>query len=445
MIKSRLKQLTLVSKRIKSRDYSVCIIGLGYVGLPLAMEFSEAGFSVLGLDIDKDKISKLKRAHNYIKHIDNNRLRKMVRSYQFIASSDFSIAKNADAFIICVPTPLTNKKIPNIGHIKKAIAYIKPFLKKGNLISLESTTYPGTTREIIAKQLEELGFIVGKNIFLTFAPEREDPANKHYSLSNIPKVIGADDDASMFLAKKLYGTIVSSIVPVSSSKCAEAVKLTENIFRAVNVALVNELKLVFDKMNIDIWEVIEAAKTKPFGYMPFYPGPGYGGHCIPIDPYFLSWKAKEHKVNTHLIDLAGEINNSMPRYVIGKTQSSLKKRGITVKGAKVLIVGIAYKKDIDDVRESPSLRLMKMFIKKGALVDYHDPLIPIIGNNEEYSTIAGARSINLNKKELLKYDVVIISTNHSYIDYNKIMQNAKIIVDTRNAYSGLKSDNIIKA
>lgn len=428
--------------RIKNKKAVVGVVGLGYVGLPLAAEFVKAGFEVFGFDIDEDKISMLKASKSYIKHIPSERLAEMNATKRFNPTSDFSKSSDCDAVIICVPTPLTHHREPDMSYIISTAEMLSPYVRKGQLFSLESTTYPGTTREVLVPILEKNSkFKAGKDFFVCFSPEREDPNNKDFTTSTIPKVVGADDKASLAVAQALYDCVICRTVPVSSTAAAEATKLLENIFRCINIALVNEMKVIFDKMGIDIWEVINAAKTKPFGFMPFYPGPGLGGHCIPIDPFYLTWKAREYDCPTKFIELAGEINTHMPYYVIEKTMEAANKAKITLNGAKVLLVGLAYKKNIDDLRESPSFVLWRLLEEKGAKVEYYDPYCPVVPKLREYPKYIGKKSVKLTPNS--KYDVVLIATDHDSVDHEAVAKLGKIVVDTRNAIK--KSPKVVKA
>lgn len=429
-------------EKIKERSAKIGVVGLGYVGLPLANEFIKGGFGVLGFDVDGEKIKMLRNSQSYIKHIPSEVLKAMNKTKRFEVTSDFSKSSECDAIIICVPTPLTHHREPDMSYIVSTANSLAPHIKKGQLISLESTTYPGTTAEVLKPILEKgCGLKGGKDFYVSFSPEREDPNNKDFSTSTIPKVVGADDKDSLKIAQALYDTIICRTVPVSSAAAAEATKLTENIFRCVNIALVNELKVIYDKMNINIWEVIEAAKTKPFGFMPFYPGPGLGGHCIPIDPFYLTWKAREFDIQTRFIELAGEINANMPYYVLSRTMEGMNKFGMVLNGSRVLLVGLAYKKNVDDLRESPSFMLWKLLEEKGAKVDYYDPYCPIVPKLREYPKYIGKKSINV--KKMKKYDVVLIATAHDNVNHNEIAKLGKIVIDTRNAVH--KASNVIKA
>lgn len=431
-------------EKIKSKTSEVGIIGLGYVGLPLVIECCKAGFPVTGFDVDPKKIVSLKKGRSYIKHVDSAHFK--AHDSRFRPTTDFSELSKMDCIIICVPTPLNKNREPDMSYVFNTTDIIAKYLKKGQLIVLESTTYPGTTDEDMREILEKKGMKAGKDFHLAFSPEREDPNNKDFSTSTIPKVVGGYTPKCLSVAMALYDLIVARTVPVSSTKVAEAAKLLENIYRSVNIALVNELKMLFDKMDIDIWEVIDAAKTKPFGFQAFYPGPGLGGHCIPIDPFYLTWKAREYDFSTRFIELAGEINTSMPYYVVQKTVEALNGKGKSINKAKILILGIAYKKDIDDQRESPSLRITRLLREKGARVKYNDPLVPVCRGHRHYPDI-DMRSVKLTRAELKKADVVLLLTDHSVYDYQFIAGNAACIIDTRNAFgkSGIINGNIIKA
>ncbi|GAB6183594.1 nucleotide sugar dehydrogenase [Thermodesulfovibrio hydrogeniphilus] len=414
-------------EKIKERRAHVGIIGLGYVGMPLVVEFCRAGFSVTGFDIDEEKVSALKSGKSYIKHISSEVIKDLKN---FTPTTDFSKLNKMDCIIICVPTPLNEYREPDMSYVFNTAKTIAKYLRKDQLIVLESTTYPGTTDEDLRAILEETALKAGVDFYLAYSPEREDPGNKHFTTRKIPKVVGGYTTKCLELANTLYSQIVEKTVCVSSTKVAEATKLLENIYRAVNIALVNELKMLFDRMGIDIWEVIEAAKTKPFGFQAFYPGPGLGGHCIPIDPFYLTWKAREYDFSTRFIELAGEINTYMPYYVVQKTIEALNQRGKSIKGAKILILGLAYKKDVDDARESPSFKLIELLDKKGAQVDYNDPYIPTAPKTRKYKL--SKSSVPLTAENLRSYDCVIIATDHSDYDPEFIVKNAKLIVDARN-------------
>jgi UDP-N-acetyl-D-glucosamine dehydrogenase len=430
--------------KIKNKQAAIGVVGLGYVGLPLVIEFCKAGFPVTGLDIDKKKIDMLSQGESYIKHIPNESICLLTQDGKFQGSTDFSLVKELDCILICVPTPLNKNREPDMSYILSTAQGIAPHITKGQLIVLESTTYPGTTQEVLATELESgSGLKADHDFHLAYSPEREDPNNKDFTTATIPKVIGADTPKSLEITDALYSSIIQRTVPVSGTKAAEATKLMENIFRAVNIALVNELKVVFDKMGIDIWEVIAASSTKPFGFMPFYPGPGLGGHCIPIDPFYLTWKAKQFGVATRFIELAGEVNISMPEYVMGKISFALEKAGRTLTDSRVLLLGLAYKKNVDDDRESVTFEIMEMLEQQGAEVDYNDPYIPAIKPRREHKQFIGKQSVPLDK--LNTYDLTVILTDHSVYDYDTIVKQSNLVVDTRNACGNIKSNKIIKA
>jgi UDP-N-acetyl-D-glucosamine dehydrogenase len=431
--------------KIESREAVVGVIGLGYVGLPLAREFLKKNFTVLGFDVDEEKVVKISNGESYIKHIGADFLKKYVTEMgTFKATSDFSRLKEVDFIIICVPTPLDDHYNPDLSYVLNSTRVIAEYLHRGQVVVLESTTYPGTTEEEMLPILEGTGLKVGEDFYLGYSPEREDPGNKEFATGNIPKVVSAVTDNGLEVLTLLYSQIVS-VVPVSSPKVAEACKILENTYRAINIALVNELKVILDRMDIDIWEVIEAAKTKPFGFQPFYPGPGLGGHCIPIDPFYLTWKAKEYDVHTHFIELAGEINNTMPYYVIEKVMKALNVKRLSIVDADILVIGVAYKPDVDDTRESPALKVMDLLIKEGARVAYYDPYIPIMPKTRKYDF--KLQSVQLKQMDDNYYDAAVIVTDHSVIDYQEILEKAKIVIDTRNALKqkGVKSDKIWKA
>lgn len=433
----------ILIEKINLKSAKIGIIGLGYVGLPLVIEFCRAGFHVTGFDVDAEKVELLKQGKTYIKHIDSAHI--TAHSSLFTPTNDLSHLSEMDCIIICVPTPLNKYREPDMSYVFNTTKTIAQYLQKRQLIVLESTTYPGTTDEDMRAILEETGLKAGKDFYLAYSPEREDPNNKDFSTRTIPKVVGGYTKNCLEIAKTLYGHIVIKTVPVSSTKVAEASKLFENIYRAVNIALVNELKMLFDRMGIDIWEVIEAAKTKPFGFQAFYPGPGLGGHCIPIDPFYLTWKAREYDFSTRFVELTGEINTHMPYYVVQKTIGALNERSKSIKGARILILGLAYKKDVDDPRESPAFRLIELLEEKGALVDYNDPYIPRAPKMRKHKV--EKKSVELTVENLSKYDCAIIATDHSSYDAKFIVQNANLIIDTRNFTSkaGIKSERIIKA
>jgi len=416
----------------------ISIIGLGYVGLPLALQFGHAEVSVLGIDIDPKKVELINLGQSYIRHIASKAVFELVNKTRLSATTDFSRVKEVDAVIICVPTPLNKNREPDVSFILETGRAIAPHLAKGALVVLESTTYPGTTGGELREILEHgSGMKAGAGFHLAFSPEREDPGNDKSKVKSIPKVVGGYTPACLDRAVALYSRAIETVVQVSSCEAAEATKLLENIFRSVNIALVNELKLVYGAMGIDIWEVIEAAKTKPFGFMPFYPGPGLGGHCIPIDPFYLTWKAREYGKNTRFIELAGEINTAMPEYVVQRSAEALNAQKKPINGSKVLILGLAYKPNVDDERESPSYVLMNLLTARGAEVDYYDPYVPVIKPTREHSHWTGKESVSWNRDTVSQFDLVLIATNHACIDYRELADWAACIVDTRNAMAGL--------
>ena len=430
------------------RAARIGVIGLGYVGLPLAEAFALAGFSVTGFDVDEVKPRLLNEGRSYLRHIAGERISAIVQAGKFSATTDFSSLATMDAIVICVPTPLTRYREPDLRYIIATGEAIVPHLKSGQLVVLESTTWPGTTTEILKPILESGGLRSGQDFYLAYSPEREDPGNPDYGASTIPKVVGGDGKAAAELAVALYGQAMGQVVPVSSTATAEAVKLTENIFRAVNIALANELKLVYDQMGIDVWEVVDAAKTKPFGYMPFYPGPGLGGHCIPIDPFYLTWKAREHGLSTRFIELAGEINTDMPRHVVRRLSEALDARsGKGLNGARILLVGLAYKKNIDDIRESPALAIIELLEARGASVEYYDPFVAEIPTTREHAALAGRRSVAWDIRALPSYDAAFICTDHDDVDYAELVAYSRLVVDTRNATRNVAEyrERIVKA
>jgi UDP-N-acetyl-D-glucosamine dehydrogenase len=430
----QVKEPTLLDK-ILAREAVVGICGLGYVGLPLALTFGEKGFPVIGFDIDKRKIDAIGKGQTYIKHIAAERIEKATRGLKpLTATMDFRRASQADALILCVPTPLNANREPDMTYIENTARAIGPYLRSGQLVVLESSTYPGTTEEVVKPILEELsGLRAGIDFFLAFSPEREDPGNPNFNTATIPKVVGGYTKQCTEVASALYASAINKVVPVKGTREAELTKLLENIFRCVNIALVNEIKMLCERMNIDIWEVIDAAATKPFGFMPFYPGPGLGGHCIPIDPFYLTWKAREFEFQTRFIELAGEINWQMPYHVVERTMDALNEQGKALKGARVLILGLAYKKNIDDLRESPSIRLIELFRQKGAQVQYHDPYCPKMKEmRHQPKYMLEMESVPLDAA-VSQADAVVIATNHDCIDYAKLVRDAKLVVDTRNA------------
>ena len=431
-------------QKILNKKALVGIIGMGYVGLPLVLRFCEEDFRVLGFDIDSKKIAALKRGKSYLKSIPSSRISRFIRSGHLQVTNDFSRLNQPDCILICVPTPLTEKMEPDLRYIENTNEAIRRNLRRGQLIVLESTTYPGTTEELVLPKLETTGLKAGKDFFLAFSPEREDPGNKRFVTHQIPKVVAGLTPSCKKVVTTLYSQIIAKVVPVSSPRVAELTKLLENIYRSVNIALVNELKMLADRMGIDIWEVIEAASTKPFGFSPFYPGPGMGGHCIPIDPYYLSWKAREYDFTTRFIFLAGEINVHVPYYVVAKIQDALNERGKSIKGARILILGVAYKKDVDDARESPALAIMDLLQKKGAVILYHDPYIPSLPSFRKYSF--KLKSSPLADQLLRRVDAAVVVTDHS-IDYRRIVKLVSLIIDTRNVTKGMDryKKKIVKA
>jgi UDP-N-acetyl-D-glucosamine dehydrogenase len=431
--------------RIQQRSAHVGVIGLGYVGLPLVREFCRGGFQVTGFDVDEAKVKALTSGRSYIKHIPSSMVRDMLETGRFAATTDMSRLSEPDAIIICVPTPLTRTKDPDLQFVENTARAIARTLRPGQLVSLESTTYPGTTRDVVKPILEAAGLKAEKDFWLAFSPEREDPGRKDHSTRTIPKLVGGIGPRSLAIAHALYGAVVEKAVAVESCEVAEAAKVVENVYRCVNIALVNELKIIFDAMGIDVWQVIAAASTKPFGFQAFYPGPGLGGHCIPIDPFYLSWKAKEYEQSAKFIELAGQINTSMPEYVMEKVVRAVNDAGKSIKGAKVLVLGLAYKKDVDDLRESPSVVLIEMLKKRGAKVDYNDPFIPKTHRQREHDLRMTSK--NLDEKTLASYDCVLIATDHSCYDYDFIVKHARLVVDSRNATAGVKAGRgkIVKA
>jgi UDP-N-acetyl-D-glucosamine dehydrogenase len=433
-----LEQLTT---RLRERDAVIGIVGLGYVGLPLTLRYAEAGFRVLGIDIDGDKVERLNRGESYIRHIATTDVAR-ARANGFEATTDFTRAGEPDALIICVPTPLGAYREPDLSFVLGTTDALLPFMRPGQVLSLESTTYPGTTDEELKPRLESRGLVIGHDVFLVFSPEREDPGNPDFHTRTIPKVCGGVTPACLEAGIALYSPAIDRVVPVSSTRAAELTKLLENIHRAVNIGLVNEMKIIADRMRIDIHEVIRAAATKPFGFTPYYPGPGLGGHCIPIDPFYLTWKAREYGLHTRFIELAGEINSDMPHWVVGKLVDALNGRGKAVMGSRVLVLGIAYKKDVEDTRESPSVELMEILRDKGAVVDYSDPHVPVFPRMREHRF--NLRSVDLTPQRIASYDVVLLATAHSAFDYDLVRQYATLIVDTRGVYTA-PLPNVVKA
>lgn len=430
----------LTLSKIQEKKITIGIVGLGYVGYPLALVFVEGGANVIGFDIDQSKIDALRAGKSYIKHFNHGRLQEALKSGRLNVTENFKKISECDAVILCVPTPLNSHLEPDLHYIIDTCESIAPHLQPHVLVSLESTTWPGTTKEVVQPILESKGKVkLGKDLYICYSPEREDPGNKNYCTKSIPKLVGGMDHKSLELGRALYAMAIQEVIPVTNCEIAEAAKLFENIFRSVNIALVNELKVIFDKMHIDVWEVIKASGTKPFGFMSFFPGPGLGGHCIPIDPFYLTWKAKEFGINTRFIELAGEINRAMPHYVVEKVQDCLNHYAKAVKGSQILILGLAYKADVDDMRESPSLELIEILEKKGAHVDYHDPFIPEIGRTREYGSLQGKKSSPLSKS----YDCFILATKHSSFSADEILSYNVPIVDTRNFFP--KGEQIFSA
>ncbi|WP_295137688.1 nucleotide sugar dehydrogenase [uncultured Reyranella sp.] len=434
--------------RLRAHRATIGIMGLGYVGLPLACTVARKGFAVLGFDIDTSKVAQLNAGTSYISHIDSEEIAEMRQVGRLEATDDFSRLGEVDVIIMCVPTPLTKHREPDLTYVTRTTESIAPYLRRGQLVVLESTTYPGTTRDVLRPILERNGLRSGRDFFLAYSPEREDPGNAQYSTAAIPKVVGGEGPDALRLACALYDEVVARTVPVTSLETAEAVKLTENIFRSVNIALANELKTVYEAMGIDVWEVIEAAKSKPFGFMPFYPGPGLGGHCIPIDPFYLTWKAREYGVVTRFIELAGEINTAMPQRVVDRTIEALNERlRRASKGARVLVSGIAYKKNVDDTRESPAFKIIELLEKRGAEVSYYDPMVAEIPSSREHPEFAGRRSVSFTESSFSAFDAVVICTDHDSVDYEKLVEWSPLVIDTRNvcARFGASAGHVVKA
>lgn len=423
------------------KKFVVGVVGLGYVGLPLALRFSETGVRVIGFDTDKSKVISISDGISYIKHIGDARVA-AAGSCGFVATSDFSRAAEVDALIICVPTPLNKHREPDLSFVVGTMESLLPYVRSGQVISLESTTYPGTTVEELQPRLESRGFEIGRDIYLVFSPEREDPGNTEFKTQTIPKVVGGCTKACLDAGVSLYSRVIDIVVPVSSTQVAEMTKLLENIHRAVNIGLVNEMKIIADRMGIDIYEVIRAAATKPFGFVPYYPGPGLGGHCIPIDPFYLSWKAREYGVNTRFIELAGQVNSDMPQWVVQKVTEALNERERSLKGSRILVLGIAYKKNVDDMRESPAVVLMELLEARGAIVAYADPWVPVFPTMREHHF--DLSSVELTPESVDSYDLVLVATNHDSFDYQMIQANAKLIVDTRGVYLE-PAPNVVRA
>jgi len=427
--------------KYQNKTAVIGILGLGYVGLPLMLRYAEVGYKVIGIDIDQEKVDALMKGESYIEHIPAADIQASLKR-GFEATTDFSRATEADALILCVPTPLNKYREPDLSYVLDTTDAVIPYLRKGHVLSLESTTYPGTTEEELLPRMESTGLKVGEDVFLVYSPEREDPGNPDFTTRTIPKVVGGHTPACMEVGKALYEPAIDHVVEVSSTKAAEMTKLLENIHRAVNIGLVNEMKVVADRMGIDIHEVIRAAATKPFGFTPYYPGPGLGGHCIPIDPFYLTWKAREYDLHTRFIELAGEVNTNMPRWVITKAMDALNDRGKSMKGAKVLVLGIAYKRDVDDMRESPSVALMELLEEKGAIVEYTDPHVPVFPTMREHHF--DLSSVKPTPEKIAKYDMLMLATDHAKFDYEMFQQHAQLIIDTRGIYQH-PADNVVKA
>ncbi|MFO0810563.1 MAG: nucleotide sugar dehydrogenase [Gemmataceae bacterium] len=431
--------------RIRAKTAKVGVVGLGYVGLPLAEAFAACGFPVTGFDIDDEKVTKLNRGESYIRHIPAPRVKELLKTERFTATSDPAIFRGLDVIVICVPTPLTEAREPDLSYIVATAKMLAKNVKAGQLVVLESTTYPGTTEELLQPILEQSGLTVGGDLFVAFSPEREDPGNAKFSTRNIPKVVGGINAASRELAAAFYASVVTEVVPVANTRVAEACKILENTYRAVNIALVNELKVVFDAMGIDVWDVIRAAKSKPFGFQAFYPGPGLGGHCIPIDPFYLTWAARRVGVNTKFIELAGEVNTQMPNYVLQRVAMALNDHGKPLKGSNVCVLGVAYKKDVDDPRESPAFTILEALEAKGAVVSYHDPFVPALPTMRHHTI--RLTSQELTAEFLAAQDAVVIVTDHTDVDYRFVVENSRLVIDTRNACAGVESETcqVVKA
>lgn len=430
-------------KKIQTREATICVLGLGYVGLPLLMRFREAGFPVLGVDTDPIKIQALNQGRSYIKHIRHNEVQKLITSdsKHRRLSTDYSVVSQADALVICVPTPLTVNKTPEMKFVTDTLARVSPYMKEGQLLALESTTYPGTTQEILIPLVKANGFDVGKNYFVVYSPEREDPANSEFSSVNVPKLVGGATAACSSLGSELYKLVSGGVVSMSSPTSTEMTKVFENVYRSVNIGLVNELKMLCDKMGIDVYEVLQGAASKPFGFMKFYPGPGVGGHCIPVDPHYLAWKAREYDFELRFIELAGQINDHMPAWVVGKTSEALNHYRKPLNGSRILILGLAYKKNVDDIRESPSLHLIRLFLSHGAFVDYHDPFVPSMPNLRKFDFRFS--SVALTPDTLSGYDAVVVATDHDAFDFSYIVSHSQLVVDTRGVCP--MGDNVYQA
>lgn len=427
--------------KLNNKTAVIGIVGLGYVGLPLLIRYSNVGFNVIGFDIDAEKVSLLKNGQSYIEHIHSSDIQESLQQ-GFDPTNEFNRIDECDAIIMCVPTPLNKYREPDLSYIVNTMNTITPYLRKGQVLSLESTTYPGTTEEELMPRIQEQLFEVGQDVFLVYSPEREDPGNLNFNTQSIPKIVGGQTAACLEVGIALYDSVINEVIPVSSTKVAEMTKLLENIHRAVNIGLVNEMKVIADKMGVDIFEVVDAAATKPFGFTPYYPGPGLGGHCIPIDPFYLTWKAREYGVSTHFIELAGEVNQKMPEYVVSKIVDGLNDAGKSLNSSKILVLGIAYKRNVDDMRESPSVEIMEFLRSKGANVEYSDPHVPVFPKMREHTF--NLESISLNKHTLESYDAVVLATDHDKFDYDLILENATLIIDTRGKFRG-HNKNVIKS
>jgi len=428
-------------ERLDSRSAVIAIVGLGYVGLPLAIRYAEVGYRVIGIDIDHDKITRLNAGQSYIDHIPAGKVA-VAKANGFVATSQFDVIAEADAIILCLPTPLSRQREPDLSYVLNTLDAIKPWLHAGQVVSLESTTYPGTTDEEVKPRIESTGLTVGEDLFLVYSPEREDPGNARFSTDNIPKICGGITPHCLTVGIALYGQVTNQVIPVSSTRTAEMTKLLENIHRAVNIGLVNEIKMLTDRMGIDVYEVINAAATKPFGFVPYYPGPGIGGHCIPVDPFYLTWKAHEYGIHTRFIELAGEINNAMPGWVVQKLIDALNRVGKPIKNSKVLVLGVAYKKNVDDARESPAVRVMDHLARKEAIVSYSDPHLPVFPKMRDHRF--DLQSLALTEQSLSDQDAIIITTAHDLFDYDFIKAHAKLIIDTRGVYR-VSDPKVIKA
>ncbi|MFC1855187.1 nucleotide sugar dehydrogenase [Thermodesulfobacteriota bacterium] len=433
------KNSQILIDKINNKEANIAVIGMGYVGLPIAIEFANAGFNVIGLDINKEKVKSINKGISHIRDISNDKLKKVIKEKRLRASTDYDLLHEVDAISICVPTPLRKTKDPDISYILSATHEIKKRLTKGQLVVLVSTTYPGTTTEVIQPVLEQSGLVIGKDIYLSFSPERVDPGNPVFKTKNTPKIVSGVTKTCAKISKALYSQIIDTVIEVSSTQAAEMVKLLENTFRSVNIALVNETAIICDKLGLNVWEIINAAATKPFGFMPFYPGPGLGGHCIPIDPHYLSWKLKTLNYNAKFIELAGEINSSMPKFVVNKVTNALNKAKKSVNSSKILILGVSYKKDIDDIRESPALDIIYLLKNLGAKVSFNDPYVGSLDNES-----LNLKSLKLTEKCLKSKDCVVIATDHSDYDYKFIVKNSTIVVDARNATKNINSKNIVR-